>query len=149
MGKEIERKFLMVKPLPFPYTNPQKIRQAYIFAEKGKHVRIRLYHDKAVLGLKYTTGPVRDEFEYEIPMKEGLEIYKKCRSKLEKVRFSFDKGKEHYDIDTFPNKVEFVEVEFKSIKDAKNWVKPDWIGKEITGVSKYSNIVLAKKNLIF
>jgi CYTH domain-containing protein len=47
--------------------------------------------------------------------------------------------------------MQWVEVEFKSIKQMKVWEKkiPHWIGQEITGVSKYSNIALAKQNLKF
>ena len=57
--------------------------------------------------------------------------------------------KVHYDVDTFPNKMQWVEVEFKSIKEMKLWEKniPHWIGKEITGSRQYSNIALAKQNL--
>lgn len=152
MGKEIERKFLLAKgtsiPIPAGYKK-LKIKQGYIFAEKGKHLRIRLYKDKAVIGLKYTSGPIRDEYEYEIPMKDAKEMYAKCTMKLEKNRLTFKRFKETYDVDTFPNGIQFVEVEFNSIKDSKKWVKPHWIGKEITGESKFSNIALAKKNLKF
>jgi CYTH domain-containing protein len=31
----------------------------------------------------------------------------------------------------------------------ENWEKPNWMGEEITGVGEYSNIKLAKKNLMF
>lgn len=152
MAKEIERKFLLTRGSSIPL--PEKgtiidIKQGYIFAEKGKHLRIRLYKHKAVIGLKYTSGPIRDEYEYEIPMKDAKEMYSKCTMKVEKVRHTFKRGDETYDIDSFPNKMMFVEVEFKSIKAAKKWVKPSWIGEEITGVAKYSNIALAKKNLKF
>lgn len=149
MAKEIEKKFLMIGSPPVPYANPKLIKQGYIFTEKGKHLRIRLCEGKAILGLKYTTGPVRDEYEYEISMADGLEIYSKCESSLEKVRFTMNINDEHYDIDTFPNKVEFVEVEFESEEASNNWVKPDWIGEEITNDAKYSNIALAQQNLKF
>ncbi len=150
MAKEIERKFLLAKgtsiPIPGVYSKIN-IKQGYIFIEKDKHLRIRLYKDSAVLCLKYTSGPVRDEYEYTVPMKDGKEMYSKCTMKLEKRRLTFKRFNENYDVDSFPNGIQFVEVEFKSLKDSKSWVKPHWIGKEITGVSKYSNITLAKQNL--
>lgn len=152
MAKEIERKFLLTEggSIPFPKNLRRlEIKQGYIFVEKGKHLRIRLYKTHAVLGLKYTSGPIRDEYEYDIPVNEAKEMYKKCTMKLEKIRHTFVKGKETYDIDSYPNGVMFVEVEFKTINASKKWVKPSWIGKEITGVAKYSNIVLAKKKLMF
>lgn len=152
MGKEIERKFLLAKgtsiPIPDNFVK-YDIKQGYIFAEKGKQVRVRLTKGKAILCIKFTGGFIRDEYEYEIPLKEGKEIYAKCTSKLEKHRLSFTVGNQTYDVDSYPNKITFVEVEFKSIKAAKKWKKPRWIGKEITGVGKYSNILLAKKKLKF
>lgn len=152
MAKEIERKFLLTKnsPIPIPEGfSKVSIKQGYIFVEKGKHLRIRLYKKQAVLGLKYTSGPVRDEYEYDIPMKDAKEMYSKCTMKLEKNRLTFKRFNETYDVDSYPNGIIFVEVEFASLKASKKWVKPSWIGKEITGVSKYSNINLAKKNLKF
>lgn len=151
MAKEIEKKFLLSKgtsiPIPDNFVK-YDIKQGYIFAEKGKQVRIRIANGKAILCIKFTGNIIRDEFEYEIPMEDGKEIYNKCSSKLEKHRLSFSVGNERYDIDTFHiNKVIVVEVEFKSIKTMKKWKKPHWLGKEVTGISKYSNILLAKKKI--
>ena len=152
MGKEIEKKFLLAEgaSIPIPATYQKlKIKQAYICAEKGKQVRVRIINNsKAVLGIKFTQSVIRDEFEYEIPLKEAKLMYEKSTMRVEKNRLSFNR-KGHYDIDTFPNGLVTVEVEFKSIKAMEKWVKPSWLGEEITGVSKYSNITLAKKNLGF
>lgn len=153
MGKEIERKFLLAKgaSIPIPKKHDKLIiKQGYLHAEKGSQVRIRIYNDfKAYIGIKFTETQIRDEFEYLIPLEDGKLMYEKSKLNLEKNRLSFKRGKEHYDVDTFPNGIQFVEVEFKSLKDMEAWVKPSWLGEEITGVSKYSNINLAKKNLKF
>ena len=150
--KEIERKFLLADgasiPIPAKFEK-FKIKQAYIFAEKDKQVRVRITTSKAVLGIKYTEGIVRDEFEYKIPLKDGKLMYEKSTAKLEKNRLSFKRSSEHYDIDTYPNGYIVVEVEFKSEKTMNNWEKPRWIGEEITNDSKYSNIILAQQNLKF
>jgi CYTH domain-containing protein len=153
MGKEIERKFLLAEgsSIPIPRVHRKYIiKQGYLHAEKGKQVRIRIYNDlKAYIGVKFTESQIRDEFEYPIPLEDGLVMYDKTQDKLEKKRLSFRRGKEHYDVDTFPNGLTFVEVEFKSLKAMENWEKPSWMGEEITGVGEYSNIKLAKKNLMF
>jgi CYTH domain-containing protein len=150
MGKEIEKKFLLAGSIPIPAKHQKLlIKQGYISAEKGKQVRIRLYTTKAVLGIKFTGGQVREEFEYEIPMSDGKNLYNKCSWTLEKKRLTFKRGKEQYDIDTYPNGITFVEVEFKSLKNMENWVKPSWIGEDITDNKDYSNIVLAQQNLKF
>lgn len=161
MGKEIERKFLLAKgesiPIPEDFEKV-KIKQAYLATEKDKQVRVRLtsYGKETIseIGIKFTGKLVRDEFEYEIPNEEAKEIYKKCKWAVEKKRLSFNSHympSVHYDVDTFPNDMQWVEVEFKSLKDMKKWEKnkPHWIGEEITGVRKYSNITLAKKKLKF
>lgn len=164
MGKEIELKFLLAKgsSIPIPANHKKlKIKQAYIVAEKGLQVRVRITEEpirlqsvngirksafiKSNIGIKFTGGIIRDEFEYEIPLNEAKEIYKKCKWKIAKNRLSFSVGSSHYDVDTFSNGMIFVEVEFKSVKAMKAWKKPKWLGKEITGVGKYSNIVIAKK----
>jgi len=152
MGKEIERKFLLNEkasiPIPANYKR-YTIKQGYILTGDSKQVRIRLTVYDAVIGIKFGNSPIRDEYEYEIPMADGKEIYEKCELKLEKSRLSFKRGKEQYDVDSYPNDINVVEVEFKSIEDSNNWVKPEWIGKEISGKKKYSNITLAKQNLKF
>jgi len=152
MGKEIERKFLLNSDIEVPITGSYriyKIKQGYLLAEKDKQVRIRLTDNNAVIGIKFTEDIIRDEFEYEIPMAEGHEIYNKLTLTLEKLRATFKDGQYHYDIDTFPNDMKFCEVEFESIEAMNSWVKPSWLGEEITGVKKYFNIVLAKENLRF
>lgn len=163
MGKEIERKFLLAEgasiPIPEIFSKVS-IKQGYIVAQKDRQIRVRLTKfggtELANVCVKYTGNIVRDEFDFEIDgqVKEAKELYKKCKWTIEKKRLSFNSHhmpKVHYDVDTYPNGMQWVEVEFKSIKQMKVWEKniPHWIGKEITGVSKYSNITLAKKNLKF
>ena len=159
MGKEIERKFLLAKeasiPIPKIY-HKTTIKQGYIVVTKDKQVRVRITKKWGCsICVKSTGKLVRDEFEFQISdVVEAKELYKSCKWTIEKKRLSFNSHhmpKVHYDVDSFPNGMQWVEVEFKSIKDMKKWEKkiPSWIGKEITGVSKYSNITLAKKNLKF
>ena len=155
MGKEIERKFLLMYGVVVPIPQDSEktlIKQGYIHADMEKHVRVRIYDSEpslGVIGIKYTESLVRDEFEFEIPIEDAQFMYDKSDMKLEKKRISFVIGDEHYDLDYFPNGLSFVEVEFKSIEAMGKWEKPNWIGEEITGVKEYSNITLAKKNLKF
>ena len=149
MGKEIERKFLIKGEIPYHLGEPTLIKQAYIFAEKGKHLRIRVSDGKAKLGLKYTGGPVRDEFEYEVEMEDAVLMYLKSDLKVEKIRFNMSHSGLHFDYDIFPNGVKFIEIEFPDEKTSNQFVKPDWLGEEITGKSEYSNITFAKEKLTF
>lgn len=152
MGKEIERKFLLAPgtSIPIPRNfNKCLIKQAYVHAEKGKQIRVRIAEYGCSIGIKYTGELVRDEFEYGIPYKDAKVLYEKCNLTIEKKRLSFKRGHETYDVDEFPNGMVFVEVEFKSIEKMDKWEKPHWIGEEITNDPKYSNVVLARKKLKF
>lgn len=152
MAQEIERKFLLAEgtsiPIPGVYKN-FNIRQGYIHGDKDKNVRVRLTTNKAVLGIKFTDEAITDEFEYEIPVADGLAMYKKTSRRVEKKRLSFKRKKVQYDIDTYPNGVIIVEAEFKSVEQMEAWIKPSWIGEEVTGFEQYSNVVIAQQNLTF
>ena len=124
MAKEIERKFLLDDgtSIPIPAVHSKLlIKQAYIMADKGKQVRIRITTNPATkesyatLGIKFTKTLVRDEYELPMDLKEAKDLYKKCETKVEKHRLSFSSNGVHYDVDTYPNGVVFVEVEFKSL----------------------------------
>lgn len=152
MAQEIERKFLLTEGASIPIPGVHKIfniRQGYIHGDKDKNVRIRLTTNKAVLGIKFTDEAITDEFEYEIPVVDGLAMYKKTSRRVEKKRLSFKRKKVQYDIDTYPNGVIIVEAEFKSVEQMEAWVKPSWIGEEVTGFEQYSNVVIAQQNLTF
>jgi CYTH domain-containing protein len=151
MAKEIERKFLIDKSIPWELGQQKLIKQGYILLEEDKHLRIRVVDNKGILGLKYLGEQVRDEYEYEIPLIDGLEILNKCELKVEKIRNTVSPIDNSYvvDIDTYPNGLIVAEVEFKSVEDANKFVPIDWFGEEITGNREYSNITLAGLNLRF
>jgi CYTH domain-containing protein len=149
MAKEIERRFLVRGEFPLDIGRPKLIKQGYIFAGKDKQLRIRLIDNTAFLCLKFTEDVVRDEFEYEIPLVDGLAIYEKCEAKLEKIRNSMNGKTSHLDVDTYPNGWVIAEVEFQSKEDSDNFVPVSWFGEEITGQFQYSNIALARRNTKF
>lgn len=151
MAKEIERKFLLDKPIPWDLGEQKLIKQGYLFLNKNKHLRIRVVGHSAFLCLKFTKNKTRDEYEYEVPLLDGLEMLGKCQYVIEKIRNTVKPlGCEYtIDIDTYPNGIVVAEVEFKSLKDSQNFIPFDWFGDEITGNKKYSNITLAKQKLHF
>jgi adenylate cyclase len=151
MAKEIERRFLIKDSIPWDLGSQKLIKQGYILIEESKQLRIRVTGDKSFLCLKYDSSLERDEYEYEIPLIDGLEILHKCELKLEKIRNTVSPIDNSYvvDIDTYPNGLIVAEVEFKSLEDANNFIIIDWFGEEITGRREYSNITLAGQNLQF
>jgi len=151
MAKEIERKFLIETEIS-PNLGEQKlIKQGYVLLDKNKQLRVRVIDHKAFLCLKYTKNKVRDEYEYEIPLIDALEILSKCKYKLEKIRTTLSPHNGNYvvDVDTYPNGLTVAEVEFKSQEDCDTFKPIGWVGPEITGVKEYSNITLAKQKLHF
>ena len=151
MAKEIERKFLIDKPITWDLGEQKLIKQGYVILDKDKQLRVRVMDHKSFLCLKYTKDKVRDEYEYEIPLLDGLEILGKCKNKLEKIRNTIHPYNQNYtvDVDTYPNGLVVAEVEFKTAEECEAFTTIDWFGEEITGQKEYSNITLAKQKLHF
>ena len=78
--KEIERKFL-VKEEEFAKLNltlGEDILQGYLKNTPTLTIRLRVIKNIAFITIKgSTTGISRDEFEYEIPKKDALELFDK------------------------------------------------------------------------
>lgn len=151
MAKEIERKFLIDKPIPWDLGGQRLIKQGYVLLVKDKQLRVRVIDHQSFICLKFTKNVERDEYEYEIPLLDGLEIFGKCKYTLEKIRNTIHPIDQSFvvDVDTYPNGLVIAEFEFKSLEDSKNFKPFDWLGEEVTGNKLYSNITLAKKKLHF
>jgi adenylate cyclase len=151
MAKEIERKFLIDSSFSQDLGPKKLIKQGYLFQGKGKQVRVRVIDHQSFLCIKYTKGKIRDEYEYEIPLLDGLELLGKCKYKLEKIRTTISPLNHEYvvDIDIYPNGLIVAEVEFKTQEDCDKFKPIDWFGREITGEKEFSNITLSKQKLKF
>lgn len=151
MAKEIERKFLIETEISPDLGQQQLIKQGYVLLEKNKQLRVRVIDHKGFLCLKYTKDRIRDEYEYEIPLLDALEILSKCKFKLEKIRTTLTPPNGEYvvDVDRYPNGLTVAEVEFKTQEAHDRFIPIDWFGPEITGQKEYSNITLAKQKLAF
>ena len=141
---EKERKFLL-KYLPDNAKLVGRIQQGYIMLSPKKQLRVRIYlsgefGNQAFMCYKSSINKTdRLEFEYEIPLADAKEMYNTAIRKLEKTRF-YVEGTDHYDIDIYDDGLQVCEIEYtERIREI-----PDFCGKEITGVKKYSNINLAK-----
>lgn len=143
---EIERKFL-VKDLPTLETyNSTKMLQAYVSIEPV--IRIRKEDDNFVLTVKSRGGIVREEFELNIAENEFNALLKKVEGIIiEKTRYFIPLSNElTAEVDVFYgdlNSLITVEVEFSSLKDAENFVPPDWFGEDVSLDYRYKNNNLA------
>ena len=142
MGKEIERKFLVVKE-KWRMGNGTKYCQGYLNSVKERTVRVRTVNNKGYLTIKgLTIKASRLEFEYEIPIEEADEmLHELCEKPLiEKKRYIVEHGDLIWEIDEFFGENEglvVAEVELQNID--QEFEKPEWIGEEVTDDPRYFN----------
>lgn len=147
---EIERKFL-VKDLSFlKDTNHTKsnISQGYLIEATGKSLRVRIKNDSAYLTIKFGENPlVRQEFEYRIDFKEGLELLNLCPKVLKKVRYVFEEAQFQWEVDVFQEGLEglcLAEIELEHPDQVIQL--PNWIGEEVTHKEEFLNINLIQRS---
>lgn len=144
MAVEIERKFL-VKNNSWKDNATRKFYcQGYLSREKGRTVRVRRVDDKAFFTVKGVTtqGCSRDEYEYEIPVKDGQELLDNlCYQPLiEKYRYLVEFSGMIWEVDEFlreNSQLVVAEIELEHVE--QSFEKPPWLGEEVTGDVRYYN----------
>ena len=145
--KEIERKFL-VKNDRFKEEahHSYEIKQAYLQKDPAKSVRVRLSSNQAWLtikGISDKQGLVRNEWEYTIPTSDARELIGLCENAIEKTRYEVNYKNQFFEVDVFhAQNVGLIIAEIELDKESDLVEKPDWLGKEITGKTKYYNLAL-------
>tara|TARA_R110001632_G_scaffold112095_1_gene223043 strand:+ start:76932 stop:77405 length:474 start_codon:yes stop_codon:yes gene_type:complete len=150
MNLEIERKFLITNT-NFKKESYQKkyIQQGFLNSDKNRVVRVRIIEEKAYLtikGISDKSGTSRFEWEKEISVQEAKVLMNLCeKGVIEKYRY-FHKLENHvFEIDEFLGVNEglvIAEVELKNKNEV--FIKPSYLGKEVTGDEKYYNSNLSK-----
>lgn len=137
---EKERKFLM-KYQPSDLYHMERIQQGYIMFDGPKHLRVRIIDDMVgFLTLKtIVSDTTKIEYEYEIPLKDAIELMESTNIKLRKIRYKTLFDDNLVDIDIYEDGLSVVEIEYK---DELNRI-PNYCGEEITGRKEYSNIEIA------
>ncbi|MBL4704970.1 MAG: CYTH domain-containing protein [Flavobacteriales bacterium] len=143
MGIEIERKFLLAnsnwKQLADGGT---AIKQGYLSSDINKTIRIRIYGGKGFITIKgKTIGISRPEFEYEIPLKDALQLIKLCEKPfIEKIRYLVHLNGNIWEIDVFEGANEgLIVAEIELPEENLKIIVPDWIGIEVSDQVKYFN----------
>lgn len=148
MGKETERKF---KVIGDGYRNAKtivEVKQGFLNSMPQRTVRVRVVNfvteDKkhAALTIKGKGTLTRQEYEYEIPVSDGLELLHLCEPGLiEKTRYVFTATDGHtWEVDDFTGEnagLVIAEIELSSENEAFD--RPDWLGDEVTGEKRYYN----------
>ena len=144
-GLEIERKFLVKKGDAYKRAafSSSHIQQGYIPAE-GATVRVRVRDDKAYLTIKGKSrdgGMTRYEFEKEITLDEAGHLMQLCQGGvIDKHRYLVKSGSYTFEVDEFHGDNDglvMAEVELGS--ETEDFVKPDFIGPEVTGDPHFYN----------
>lgn len=147
MALEIERKFLVEGDFKQDATASYRIAQGYICSVPGRTVRVRIMDDKGYLTIKGAAregGFARFEWETEIPFKDAQDLMNLCdKGVIDKIRYHVPAGDHVFEVDEFYGDnagLVVAEVELSSEDEA--FVRPSWLGREVTGDRRYYNSCL-------
>ncbi len=148
MGIEIERKFLVDHEKWQQLTKPSGTvyKQGYLLSDDKRTVRIRVADDIAFITLKGSaTGISRSEFEYTIPVADGVEILQNmATSAIEKTRYEIDFCGNIWEVDVFSGDNEgLIVAEIELDKEDQHFEKPEWIKEEVSDDLRYTNASLS------
>ena len=150
MAQEIEKKFL-VKSEDFKSlaSKSTRITQGYLSSIPERTVRVRTKGDRGFItikGIGSASGASRYEWEKEIPASEVEELLKICEpGVIDKTRYEVKAGNHTFEVDEFYGEnqgLTVAEVELSS--EDEGFQKPDWLGAEVIGDTKYYNSMLMK-----
>ncbi|WP_044400924.1 CYTH domain-containing protein [Lacinutrix sp. Hel_I_90] len=147
---EIERKFLVnSEAFKTEAFNSTRIIQGFLSTDKKRTVRVRLRGEKGFLTIKGESsknGMSRFEWEKEISKAEAEALLKLCKEAvIDKIRYEIKVDNHTFEVDEFFENNEgliIAEVELNS--ENEHFTKPDWLGKEVTGETKYYNSQISK-----
>jgi CYTH domain-containing protein len=148
MGKEIERKFLVIGDDWRSLGRGSVYSQGYLASEPRRTVRVRIADAKGYLTIKGATqGISRAEFEYEIPIEDAQQLLEQLcdRPFIQKTRYKIPYGDLLWEVDEFAAENQgliLAEVELRDPKQAIDL--PNWIGAEVSHDPRYYNSNLVK-----
>ena len=151
---EIERKFLVSNQDEClrHATKSIHIVQGYLSLDPSRTVRIRKIDTKAILTIKgkpNSSGDTRFEWEKEVSVEEATQLFDLCLGQIiEKTRHLVLFQSHCFEVDVFSGNHKgliIAEIELQSVEEKV--ALPPWIGKEVTGDSRYYNSSLAKEGL--
>ena len=150
-AREIERKFLLKRFPPglrkFPHDT---IVQGYLAVGRGGlQVRLRKKGFVRSLTFKQGTKGAREEREIRLSVDQFDALWPATAGRrLTKVRYDVPWKRHTIEIDIYRGRLAglvVAEVEFDDQRSCAAFEPPDWIGRDVTGKPKYSNVALALK----
>lgn len=149
MGREIERKFLVVSDAwRAMATDSAMLRQGYLSSNAKATVRVRTRDDaRAVLTLKGAVeGISRAEYEYEIPIGDARELLAMAAPHvIEKRRYLVPHGAVTWEVDVFAGRhLGLVIAEVELVDEGQAITLPEWVGAEVSHHDRYNNASLSR-----
>ncbi|WP_405574307.1 CYTH domain-containing protein [Winogradskyella sp. Asnod2-B02-A] len=147
---EIERKFLVTSELfKSEAFNSYNIKQGFLNSHKKRTVRIRLKKDMGYLTVKgesTSNGLSRFEWEKEISVEEAESLLDLCeKGIINKIRYEVKYGIHIFEVDEFfGDNAGLIIAEVELNAENEKFIKPNWLGEEVTGNVKYYNSQLSK-----
>jgi len=150
MKIEIEKKFL-VKNDTFKNESEKEFRitQRYLSSVPDRSVRVRIRGDKGIItikGLGSDSGISRFEWEKEISVTDANDLFTLCEpGVIDKTRYIVKNGQHIFEIDEFYEENKgLIIAEIELSYEKEYFIRPDWLGDEVTGEVKYFNSMLIK-----
>jgi len=144
MGKEIERKFLLLSDAwRDEVRDSVHLIQGYLVRNEKSAIRIRIKGTRAELNIKQSLDGIdRLEYEYEIPLADAREILEHValRPLIEKTRHHVVRGDHLWEIDEFDGENRgLIMAEIELTYADEPFDKPAWIGEEVSLDPRYYN----------
>jgi len=148
MPREIERKFLLKNDNWRSTVHASHVlRQGYLCGNTRASVRVRIDGERANLNIKSATlGVERLEFEYPIPVEQAEVMLSELAGQvIDKTRHEVQHHGHLWEIDEFTGENEGLIVAEVELSDADEaFVRPDWLGDEVSEDPRYYNNELAQ-----
>jgi adenylate cyclase len=154
MSVEIERKFKVTGDFRPYVSRSYRICQGYLNSAPERTVRVRIKGDRGyitVKGISSESGTSRYEWEKEIPVGEAADLLRICEQGIiDKTRHIVEvdgpDGKNVFEIDEFHGDNEgLVIAEIELSHEDEDFVRPQWLGEEVTGDKRYYNSYLVSR----
>lgn len=143
MPQETERKFLLAnESWKSAVVRQLEIKQGYLSTDRERTVRVRLKGDHGFLTIKgESIGISRQEFEYEIPYEDARSLIRLCLPPvIEKIRYEVSHHGHLWEIDVFAGaNAGLVVAEIELADEAEAFVRPPWLGAEVSDDPRYFN----------
>lgn len=147
---EIERKFLVTShSFKNEVVKSYRIVQGFLNTHPERTVRVRIKGNQGFLtvkGLSNKAGTTRMEWEKEVSLEEAELLMQLCEpGVIEKTRYEIKVGNHLFEVDEFLGENEgLIVAEIELNSENEIFKKPQWLGIEVTGETKYYNSQLSK-----